>query len=1801
MSNKGLKNYTKQISQSLGDLAQISVNVNKNDANLHFIIPLLSTVGLNPIDARLIFNLQDAYSDGFFGKGFRLNFNNKLITNSSFIRIRNCDGSFDDYLASNSFENDETQMKITKVYDDVYQVTYHYEVKDKYGNEYDYYTDLEYPRFIKNKNGDRYTLDFVPLIKTISNGYGDEIRFYKTGTHITKASYYHNNEEILTADISYQNDYLTSIVTKNSNVVISSIEIEYFSDAIVLSDSITGKMCKYIFEETEVTTILEGNSADFTHAHETTITYYNTYTVIEDYLGNENYIMFDDADYPLYEMNSDGVVIKSEYDKATKNLIFKSDPLQVIHCEPNLFPSNIDAFNSVNATIQSVSVTDPLFDNIVGNTIYKATASGGTGILSYSIDTNGIAADDITMIIWGKQLTPKTDSSYVEVTLSTDEYNKKVFGKETVDGVFDVLVLGVSAKKTYSTISVTIRLVGNSSIELGGIQVIKKQFGSFYEYDNKKNITNIANCGVDSQIDYNNNNLATQSIGESSESFEFDYNNNNNLTKAATAYGCRVENTYHSTYLNNLITNKVIDRLGNKILETNKTYTDDGRFICEDKNELNYSTHYTHDSLGRIVTITNALSTVTSFDYNLNGTIQKIKTMLGSDSSQAQYLYDTRKRLSQILINSNSKYNFAYDSNNNITQISLNDNVLFIYEYDNDGMIISQKYGTNGDKYLFEYNSDKLISKIKYEKNNNVVIKYKYSYNNRKQITSVKDTNNNVLINYYYDSEGRVEREVNGFVDISKTYDNLGNVNQRVVKKDNGLKINQSFDTISRSQGSHPESILGPYINNNNQYITTFINGSAIRSKDYIINSINHQSQATTFTPQYDGVIPYIKLDNNNLLSYPLFVSNYHPLESGSIAFWFRPDSQYSSNRQQLFHCKSSSENAQINLYMDNGYVYLKVTSNSNSTTSAITSDYTVNFDEWNFIALTFMNRYDGGDSPNVCEYAIMLNGHTQQFRQQNPRIYCDLGPSPIYNIGHRYVSSLSYPLYADIACLLIGKRKYLFLNEVRRYYRMSKDYFVDNALVDTETRTVDFSQTNLFTINQAHQMLFDIFPLQNSVTSLKGTKPNKFDIRDLSQYDKDRTFNFNNLIKRYAYVADGEMLSYNFGSGTKGAIVLRLFTDAIEQKQYLFELVDESNKKLGLYRGDDLKLYIDSNGNTISTNLSLSSNIWHTVGFSFKTVTSSGSPVKEYSIVLDDTCWNLGNCSYVAYGDFDLYVGRKKSSVNNYTYLANENNYLPLYGQIEMLTITDDYCNMQTMLSLRNELVGITKVNEYDDFGMLKRTDIHKAGNNILSHIYEYRSPNYVLNHTSKEVSCEKILVNGSLLTTRYYYNDENGNLTTISDAVFGFKSYEYDFQGFLKKDYTTPLYYWYNGNIGGYGLTQFAYSSTIRDLLISVDNKTITYDNNNLFNPISYDGKLFEYEGRRLIKFTNASNVVYNYKYNDKGLRIQKTGNGITTDYAYDGGKLISEKSANGQIDYLYDENDQLFGFIFNNSSRYYYVQDAFKNILGIIDDSGNLITKYDYNPYGKILSIVDTSGSSIGTINPFRYKGYYYDNESDMYYCKSRYYVPEWCRWLNADNPMYLDLYNNICINLFAYCNNNPISRSDNNGKFSWADFWNGVKNVTSVACGVVLGSVVVTSMPVISAGIHIFTVFQYLSVSSEADDTYTEDEAISAIKKITGLDDVRLEGTALYIGESNKVSRRNRILISSILKNTVNDNGEKYTKRGVYGLSAEWAGHNALSAFHIMSKGTDNVDLDYNFWNNAWYTKAGTTFLIAIGWL
>lgn len=657
-------------------------------------------------------------------------------------------------------------------------------------------------------------------------------------------------------------------------------------------------------------------------------------------------------------------------------------------------------------------------------------------------------------------------------------------------------------------------------------------------------------------------------------------------------------------------------------------------------------------------------------------------------------------------------------------------------------------------------------------------------------------------------------------------------------------------------------------------------------------------------------------------------------------------------------------------------------------------------------------------------------------------RLYVDINPEPIMNIGHKYDGKNSYEDFSGkITGLLIGRRTYFLNDIVNKFYRLTKDYLIDNQLVDNDAKTVDFSQTNLFSINQEIHNLFEIYPLQNNVVSLNGKRPIKFNIRNVSALDKDRTFNFNSINKRYSYVADGEELVYDFGISSLGTIAMRAYTDVNENKQYLFEGKDESGNILGLFRNSNKSLVIDVNGSKLTTNLLFETNKWQSVSLSFKENISSSSQSSKYldiRVTVDDKTWSASEAITFSYKKLDFMIGRSHKEVTIPMIFGSYKTTYPLYGQIEMIATRSAYCEASTLSSLVNELKGLTKVSEFDEFGMLKKVDIHECGNSILSNTYEYKKRSNNSKYISKQIKTEKIKV-GSETYTRSYESDALGNITKITDSTFGSHSYEYDSRGFLIKADDETYSYDKNGNIVKKGDYTLTYDSNIKDRLVSFNGTKIEYDSSNPLNPRKYGSNTYQFEGRRLVRWLYGGGY-YDYVYNDQGLRIKKTDyRGVTWNYIYDGNKLIREKSINNTLDFLYDEYDNLYGFIKDNSEKYLYIRDQLQNIIGITDINGKIVVKYNYDAWGALKNIEDTSSSGIGKLNPFRFKGYYYDNESRLFIVGQRYYNPEFCRFIQPVDASTLTPYSINEFNMFTLEDNSPTNNFHFNIKLNYVGLY------------------------------------------------------------------------------------------------------------------------------------------------------------------
>lgn len=287
-----------------------------------------------------------------------------------------------------------------------------------------------------------------------------------------------------------------------------------------------------------------------------------------------------------------------------------------------------------------------------------------------------------------------------------------------------------------------------------------------------------------------------------------------------------------------------------------------------------------------------------------------------------------------------------------------------------------------------------------------------------------------------------------------------------------------------------------------------------------------------------------------------------------------------------------------------------------------------------------------------------------------------------------------------------------------------------------------------------------------------------------------------------------------------------------------------------------------------------------------------------------------------------------------------------------------------------------------------------------------------------------------GSGVSFGYTY-DNLGNISSYTAPGKSAVTYTYDNQGqLLSASGDTNYTYTYDtvGNIlTANGHTYTYGNANWEDLLTAFDGETITYDASG--NPISYyNGTRWAFtwnNGRSLTRAVSTTTAV-DYTYDLSGLRTSKTVGDVTHNYLYAGGKLMRETYGSNTLDFFYDANGTPYALKYNGTV-YYYVTNLQGDVIRIVDASGNTVASYEYDPYGKVISATGT----LAEINPIRYRNYYYDTETGLYYLQSRYYDPAIGRFVNADNFVSTG-QGIIGNNMFGYCGNNPIINIDADGK-------------------------------------------------------------------------------------------------------------------------------------------------------------------------
>ena len=399
---------------------------------------------------------------------------------------------------------------------------------------------------------------------------------------------------------------------------------------------------------------------------------------------------------------------------------------------------------------------------------------------------------------------------------------------------------------------------------------------------------------------------------------------------------------------------------------------------------------------------------------------------------------------------------------------------------------------------------------------------------------------------------------------------------------------------------------------------------------------------------------------------------------------------------------------------------------------------------------------------------------------------------------------------------------------------------------------------------------------------------------------------------------------------------------------------------------------------------------------------------------------------------------------ISNQTFIVNGNN---------VLSSTNSYDTHRRLVN-KETLISSNSLIKEIGYDKTRINSVYYSVNNVYKHKYilSYDSHSRIINEQD----------NVSDGYTSSYEYDFLGRLTRENNQALD-KTIVYSYNGIGGISRATE-YAYTTGEISGTPISEevYTYSPHYPDQIKAINDKTIYFDSRGFYGGFKDNvnnvtaNYIWKEKNIKFIQYEQATTFqAIDFEHDAYGKRTKKIytyyhskyeqglEDVFTHNYDYDtNGRLIRETIStvyygqqspiNDELIYLYDGND-VVGMIhtLNGVANTYTFDKNYKgDVVGIYDSTGTSIVKYAYDAWGKC-TILNGSNMTIANINPFRYRSYYFDSESGLYYLNARYYDPSWRIFISPDSPEYLDPETPNGLNLNAYCYNDPVNYCDPSG--------------------------------------------------------------------------------------------------------------------------------------------------------------------------
>ncbi|MDD6249474.1 MAG: RHS repeat-associated core domain-containing protein [Bacillales bacterium] len=1671
---EGLKKYGRYYELNIDDIFNLKIDLNVTNRNEYLLMNLFSTGGtINPLSSSLVYSNRSTQSNVDFGNKIKLKDYKKIVSaTSNYITVINADDSIDSYdydATMGKYKNREYQVVATAE-TDAYSTITNVAFLSKDEVETDLAIGKCYPTLIcKGEKTTTYTLA-SNKISRISNNINDVIEFTLSTTSKTinwKKNNYVNRKAVLTYDSS---ENLTGIIIYNvHNEILYNYSLSLTTNLLEIINNITNERVKVTID-TNTTTITSGYGSNYVKSQTNVITYSNVHTIIRDTNTDyQTYYVYDASNRITNVINEAKEVEYSNY--ASYKLMEKSVPLTLNETSSKsiltngFFSTNTSAWTSKNGTCTLVTNSTKssfLYSNLVkiplSTSFYQDVEAYGTSLDSMTLvflyaNRDGTSYFDLEVSV---SLTPTLEGG--TYTTKTVRFTQDTNGTTG----YKIGVISLKAQESFKKARVKFYSYGVSAY-IGGVQLLKRDAITYFAYDNDDKLYAVKSNEKESRINKNSKGqLINSNIGDTC----IDILHEENKDISIGDYGVKTIIT-KDNYEREI--KKEITRLNKKIV-TETEY--DGDEIDNETNQ-GFTSSYTYTEKEKLpLTQVDEEGKTTSYEYFLDSLLKKIS----KENKSINYTYTSKDELKTF-----GNYENVYDDYGNLISVKLNGNQVEGYEY-NDNFSLKRK---NHLGSTIDYTYDK--NKIKKVNVNNQK-EYTFSYDDNQRLIKAEDEENTTTFDY--DVNGNVIKESTNSSYNENHLDSNGNLLSNVTNINNAYHL-KSYDLENKKMGKsysqfknmmyrYPSVLLkdDEEITSYDTYCCFFdredlalVNIKPNAGKEETINEIlpSDQIEITRSDNDYNKV--NIDGRNSPLLIYPCPVFSRNNKNDFSIMFHFKKYSNFDEGTVMYLGPSTTGElglRVKLVTKTDGCYIGLYATKNSIDQLIRPELEFKIEDESWNEIGIDF-HQYDLDEVNTQLEIFFMVNGEVSNASRHGITTLelfedgCHLcfGGSKINDV-------ISNPLFMDLSSIIFtvnsacksnfNSSELVSIKELKDKYHKYDCAIYKGGYYQTGVEERRLSSSDYST--------YDFFPLNGTFNSLKGTKPYILNPTNKSKNDPLLFFTFNNEIMEYAYECNGDYLEYKLPYTTSGVISFEtLLSTEVFQKTLMSINFNDINLEYRINNGTLLIIKLISSNNEEGYERSVISSMDFEGGRSRLTLSWQYQGGNKFGFVLyiNDNSVSF-NLTSIIPSNVYLLLGRDKDNTRPYnglifnlitgnSYVGNSVSSLTSLSQkIRKNRLFDEYGRPinEKIISLNDETV-VERDISYKNNGLQTTYQVYdekftlKNGNED-TFTYSYTNP-----QTNKESQLlRSVSCNGT--TTTYQYDDYN---RLVGESTNGNTSlYSYD----------------ENNNLIINNGKSLVFDSSCPFKLI----KAGTFDSNG--NQLT--GHEYTYIGRNISSIRIVeTNISLQFAYDYKGRRIQKND----IQYIYFNDKLESEIHTSYTLKFMYDENNDLYGFYYNDIP-YFYLKNALGTIYAVIDQNGNKVVQYTYNAWGKIESISSTN-SIIANINPFIYKSYYYDKETGLYWLSSRYYDPSIGRFITPDSIDYLDPESINGLNLYCYCYNNPIMYADPDGHMpKWAQWVVGGLAVaglvvaTVLTCGVAgagaaaIGAAMLTG-GLVSAGINV----------------------------------------------------------------------------------------------------------------------------------